>query len=215
MEVTTVLGSGTADAAPERVQVGIVLRGEAETTVKAKEIAKAKMAELYEVIRRLDGAGVPIGETGLATNFSVTQRYARPDQSNAKPTYEARFNATITSRATESAAQIFDALTTIEGAIVESPTFTISDTLRQTLRDTAFRAAVKAAKARFQFQCEVIGIDPSTLEIVNWHYDGPSYGSTSGKMLRVGSEEVTVSGANVQVKCDVRLTYDRKRVVTN
>jgi uncharacterized protein YggE len=210
MKVTTVLGSGTAEAAPERVQIGIVIRGEADTTKKAKEIAKTKMGELYEVIRRLEGDGVPIGEAGLATNFSITQRYQHPNPANVKPTYEARFNATVTSGATGSAAQIFDLLTTIEGAVVESPTFAISETLRQKLRDQAFRAAVKAAKGRFQFQCEVIGVDPSALEIVNWEYDGPSYGSSSGKLLRVGSDEVTVTGASVQVKCDVRLTYDRK-----
>lgn len=210
MKVTTVLGTGTAEAAPERVHVGIVIRGEAETTKKAKEIAKGKMEQLYELIRRLEGAGVPIGETGLATSFSVTQSYPRPDPVNRKPMYEARFNATVTSRATDAAAEIFDLLTTIEGAVVESPTFTISDSLRQTLRDQAFRAAVKAAKARFQFQCEVIGLDPLAHEIASWEYDGPSYGSTSGKMLRVGSDDVTVSGANVLVKCDVRVTYDRK-----
>jgi uncharacterized protein YggE len=208
MTVTTVLGSGTAESAPERVHVGIVIRGEADTTTKAKAIAKAQMGELYEVIRRLDTAGVPIGEAGLATRFSVHQKVQQP--ATTKPTYEARFDATVTSHATDSAAQIFDLLTTIDGAVVESPTFTIGETLRQKLRDEAFRAAVKAAKGRFQFQCEVIGFDPSTLEIVSWQYDGPSYGNVSGKRLRVGSDEVTVTGANVQVKCDVRLTYDRR-----
>jgi uncharacterized protein YggE len=210
MSVTTVQGSGTAEAAPERVHVGIVIRAEAETTTRAKDLARTRMSQLYDVIRTLEAAGVPIGDGGLSTQFAITQKYPHPHQPGAKPTYEARFNATVTSRATASAAQIFDLLTTIEGAVVESPTFAIGEELRRRLRDDAFRAAVAAAKARFQFQCEVIGFDPSALEIVSWDHDGPSYGSTSGKLLRVGSDDVTVSGANVLVKSDVRLTYDRK-----
>ena len=77
------------------------------------------------------------------------------------------------------------------------------------MRNEAFRGAVEHAKARFDFQCGVIGLDARAFHVASWSYDRRESAPYQGKRLVVESDQTAVAAGRVAVTITVNLSYER------
>jgi uncharacterized protein YggE len=210
MAITTVFGRGTSSAESETVCVEVNITQIADSSEKAKIDAKLKMDKLYAVIRDLQANGVKLSDDGLASHFSISPVYKVQGELRVHVGYQANFTLMVESGNTDRASEIFEKLSSVEGAAVDSPSFRISSSSYQKLKNYAFIQAIKAAKARFAFQCEVIGFNPNSFEISNWRYDSPDLNWAQGKRLSISETALTIKGGRAEVQTTVYLTYERK-----
>jgi len=165
--VMSVTGTGLAYGKFQAANYSLTIVGKGKTGPKAKLATRAVQEKLYKALNNLQENGVTLVNGKTRSSLSVEKDY---DRGNFRifSGYKATFTMTFRSRDLERIAEIHDALTSIEGAEVASPSFLMNPEHKEGLRRQAFEGAVKQAKQRFGEQCAVLGFDSEQFEIVNW-----------------------------------------------
>jgi uncharacterized protein YggE len=199
-------GTATASMPCQHVVLELTLRRRDRSSRIAREHAKELLERLHAKLRELAKSGVHFDKEGMSARFSLETVRQRDSPAYE---YEGVYRLTLSSPDHARFIEIFDAVTDVEGVEATSPSFRVDATSEQELRNDAFRAAVAHAKAKFAFQCRVIGLDPTEFEVSSWTY-GVAGAASLDKRLHVEPTEATTSVGAVSVTLTIRLTHERK-----
>jgi uncharacterized protein YggE len=201
--LVTVHGEGTAQGPTTNLHLTLSGVLWDKTTAAARQKAKARLAEVRSAIIELCGADAGIDESRLNSYFHVRAHVV----DSGREGFDASFTLQLVSNKPEAASVILDRVAEIEGIEVSSPSFSMRAEDERELKNQAFVSAVAAAKARFRWQCSVIGLDPSDFIVSHWTYSS-GRSASAGKRLDF-SDDGHVSLASRAAQCQVRidLTY--------
>lgn len=162
-------GTGLAYGKFSAANYSLTIQGKGKTGPKAKLATRAVQEKLYRALENLQENGVVIVPGKTRSTLTVDKDYTHNSTlGRLFSGYTATFSITFRSRDLDRIAEIHDALTSIEGAEVTSPTFLMDPDHKEKLRRIAFKSAVEQAKQRFKEQCEVIGNNPDHYKITSW-----------------------------------------------
>ena len=205
--ITEVFGSAEVVRPSESVRVRATVRHVDDKSDAARKAARAVMEKLYIEVRALQKDGLRLAEEGLRSSYSIEPIYRHRDDMRAKAGYAAEFVLTVESPDVDRARDIFERLARVRDCAVESPTFHLTESTTQAMRNEAFIRAARAAQGRFNFQCQAFGFDPNDYTIVGWRYNRGSVHHGSGKRLHIHNDHVTVVGGTATISATVHVTY--------
>ena len=212
MDTISISSDGTAIATFDGAEFNLEVKGAGKTGPRAKENTRAVMNKIYQAVQGLENEGASFDQDRTRSSLSVEMAYKRTSGGQVFDGYLARFKICLYTEKMDKIAVIHDALTSIEGAEVQSPTFKLNDTQKNRLQDEAFVSAVALGKSRFEIQARALGFDPDDFEIDSWN---TYYNATRGRSFKncvIGdaNETVAVKAGKADVSITLTTEYIRK-----
>ncbi len=200
--LTTSNVTGVASAAYDTVIFTCNVQGTGLTGPKAKEAARPAIDALIATLDALEKDGLKIDREGLRAepNVQPAYDYDSSTRRNTPVGYTASYTLTFQSCSVESASEVHDKLTEVNGVTANAPAFKLKNLTK--LHSRALRDAKAKRDARFKDECKVFGLDPDDYCVDSYQ---PSYdeSESAGAQLyahAAASHESVGGGSPVKIK---------------
>jgi len=168
--IIRISGQGVAKSPYDFATFSATVRGFGTSGPEAKEKTREVSTRLFDALSTLREKGIAFRDGELRTSFDVQRNnsYNRETHENEFKGYRATFTVTVISDDIEQVGNIHDALTSVEGAEVDSPSLSLTPERREKLEQDAFGAAVEVVRSKFDAQCKAMGLEVDQFQMVNW-----------------------------------------------
>ena len=217
--VRAIDGSGVASGKFDTVDFNISTSALSTNKEKARTRVKNTLLGLSVALSELQTSNVVFENKDTATTVNVTKEW---DWENGKKVFKGfRANASVYLRTknVKKVSAIVEKLGAVENLEMESPTFLLSDSQVDELHRSAFKNAVRRAKARFTNECETLGLQSDSFTVASWNarydssrnaYDeGAGLASADDARMRAKSDSVVIQGGKPKIFVTVRLQYTK------
>ncbi len=173
-----------------------------KTSEAAKEDLKEKVIKLNEALDFLKKDGLVYVKDTYKTNSSIQQEWAWNEKKskNIKTGFSASYSVSFHTENMDLVNKVYDILTSLEDVQVNSPSFKLKNL--DELHKEGLKDAFAKAKVRLSQECQVLGIDESSLKIHSWNVnysDNELARRTSAGVMRAMSavgESYSASASN-------------------
>src|SRR5271156_1411249 len=124
-KVTTQVAVGSARGKFDRVSFDVTVEGHGTNGPKAKAKAQETVTRVNTGIKRLEQAGIKFDKRDLQSTFCVTQHFEYDNGGRRPAGYVATFSLHLETDQVDRASEIQDVLTSVDGANVGDPHFTL------------------------------------------------------------------------------------------
>lgn len=190
---TTVSATATAGTRYRSVTFMVTTHATGPDTAAARGEADVVLKKVLAAIERLNEEGAGIDMKGLTCTYAQQpwQEYDRQTNRHVSKGYQVTGSVVCSTERTDAATVIQDALSKIDGASVQQPSFEADDSYGS--REAAFRAAYARAIEDFRMWCRTIGKNPDDYEVVGVDGNAPAHRGGSRVMVAALSAEAPAS----------------------
>lgn len=212
METISISSDGTAIATFDGAEFNLEVKGTGKTGPRAKANTRVVMNRIYQTVKGLENEGAIFDQDRTKSSLAVEMAYKRTPAGQVFDGYLARFKIALYTEKMDKISTIHDALTSIEDAEVQSPTFKLNDIQKNRLQFEAFKKAVTLGKDRFEMQARALGFDPDDFEIDSWvvYYNATRGRSFKNCVIGDANESVAVKAGKADVSVTLTTEYIRK-----
>jgi uncharacterized protein YggE len=174
MEITTVAAQGQAEAPFTLASFNLQLVSLGSTVPVAKNYISRAIEELTSTLERLkQELNFDFAKNSVRSSSNVAEKYEYNRTSGAQDSvgYTVTYFFSFGLEDLELVDQVYDALISLDLSkeitfSVQSPAFSLKN--RERLNKKALKVAFQKVQDRFETECEVLGLDASSFEIVTW-----------------------------------------------
>lgn len=218
--LTAVNATGVAIADYDTALFTVTVEGRGKTGPKAKDAARTTINGLTACLAALEKEGVQIAKDEMTTDLTVGEEktYDRNSGQQKSAGYLATYSLQFKTESVDRASEIFDKLSSVEGAQVQSPDFRVKDIAA--LQKEALKDAKAKADRKFQDECEILGLDKSNYELVTYQARYDESESAGARPMRAmaamaspesvgggGPPPVDIKAGKATIRVTLTLTY--------
>lgn len=164
---TTVAAQGQADSPHNLAHFQCALQADAATVPAAKAKLKKQVSELLASLDAMKGKlGIDFVKGSLRTNSNVQQKYEWVKNKNEMRGYVASYSVSFSIDDLDKVSEVYDTLTDLDKVQVSHPTFSLKN--KDRLNKKALKKAWDNVQARFEEECNVMGLDAGDFEVGTW-----------------------------------------------
>ena len=204
--MTSVKTEGYVLAEWDYATVCMSVIGRGETGPEAKQNTQEPSNAIFDVLQRFG-----IGRSARKSSFSVKEatKYNNDTQKHDHAGYQATYRLTIYIQDLEKLAELHDALTGLEGVVVESPDYKLSPDNRTELQEKALTRAYEKAMRRWKHECSVMGLDPKRYQVGNYSttYDSNYNRSSANTVVTTADEALKFNAGAALVQVSLSMNF--------
>lgn len=191
-QATTVAARGEVETTHNLVTFSVSLNETASNVPSAKAKLKkhvdALQAALDDMKKRLD---LDFVKHSIRASSNVQEQYEwnRKTNENEFKGYLASYSYQFQIDDLDQVSAVYDTLTSQEEVTVQAPYFGLKEKTRDKLNAKALKVAHEKVTARFESECEILGLNPADFEIASWEvtYSDSQRSSRVAKSARAAS----------------------------
>ena len=194
---TTVAAQGQAEAPHNLAHFSLTLRDEGSTVPAAKARLKKQVETLNASLEAMKTKlTLEFVKNSLRTNSNVQQKweYNQKKRENEFAGYEATYSVNFTIDDLDKVSEVYDVLTNLEKVQVAHPSFSLKN--RDRLNKKALKRAFENVQARFEEECNVMGLNAADFEVGTWEVNYSDSRRSEGVGARLGARALA-AGAPV------------------
>lgn len=237
MQATTVAARGLAQAPYTIANFSLSLSAKAKTVPVAKTKLKEQIEGLNKAINDMkQDLGVKFVKNSVNTSSGVREDYEYRSNKHELVGYEVTYTYSFQTDQLDKVNDIFDVLTSLDKVRVANPHFGLKPSQRERLGKKALKNAAANVKARFESECEILGLNAADFEICSWEttYHDSQRGERVGRHMAAraysnavfegapiaaaagggGGGEIDLVSGLAEVVVNVEVGYARKNTQT-
>lgn len=166
---TTVAAQGQAEAPHNLAHFSLTLKDEGSTVPVAKARLKKQVEALNAaLISMKTNLSLEFVKNSLRTSSNVQQKweYNQKKRENEFTGYQATYSVSFTVDDLDKVSEVYDVLTNLDKVQVNHPSFSLKN--RDRLNKKALKRAFENVQARFEEECNVMGLRIDDFEVGTW-----------------------------------------------
>lgn len=169
MQATTVAARGLAESPYTVAGFSLSLSDKGTSVPTAKARLKKKVETLNAALDALrTKLSIEYVKNSVRASSSVQENWEYQDRKNEFKGYIVNYNFFFQIEELDKVNEVYETLTSLEEVKVGSPTFGLKPAQRERLNKKALKNAFEKAAARFETECEVLGLNPADFKIASW-----------------------------------------------